>query len=396
MKQTQHPERHLARRYDCVTRSREFQQTVHSGYVADPTPVYNRLRELEQEYFPPAPEYQVYYGELHGHTCLSDGGPTVDEYFTSCRDRAKLDFAAIADHTHGGVGHDTIWGEKWEIIRDAVKRYYEPHKFTTVLAYEEEADPWYSNCVIYFDNHDADMIPVENCGWMSREELHRCLAREDLLIVPHDSNNLAPGTDFLALEPEDMPPLIQVHSRRNFAEKTNEPEFYFNSDCEGGHWQDALNKGARMGCIACSDDHDNNMGLVVDSLPYPCRHPGLTGVWAKENTLPAIFEALKARRCYGFMGGRISLDFRINGHYMGEEIQVEGDRVLYYNVEADAPVDTVTVVKNGRDYIMLKSRPEMAIFDYRPEQETDYYYIRVRLTDGRFAWSSPIWVSGEV
>ena len=115
-----------------------------------------------------------------------------------------------------------------------------------------------------------------------------------------------------------------------------------------------------------------------------------------ENTLPAIFEALKARRCYGFMGGRISLDFRINGHYMGEEIAVEGDRTLYYHVDADAPVDTVTVVKNGRDYIMLKSKPEMAIFDYRREQETDYYYLRVRLTDGRFAWSSPIWVSGTV
>ena len=96
------------------------------------------------------------------------------------------------------------------------------------------------------------------------------------------------------------------------------------------------------------------------------------------------------------MGGRIRLDFRINGHYMGEEIELQGDRTLYYHVEADAPVDTVTVVKNGRDYIMLKSKPEMAIFDYRPEQETDYYYLRVRLTDGRFAWSSPIWVTEKV
>lgn len=104
MKQTQHPERHQARRYDCVTRSKEFQQAVHGGSVADPTPVYNRMRELEQAYFPPASEYNLYYGELHGHTNLSDGGPSIDDYFTSCRDRAKLDFAAVADHTHGGVG----------------------------------------------------------------------------------------------------------------------------------------------------------------------------------------------------------------------------------------------------------------------------------------------------
>ena len=95
------------------------------------------------------------------------------------------------------------------------------------------------------------------------------------------------------------------------------------------------------------------------------------------------------------MGGRISLDFRINGHYMGEDIKVEGDRTLYYKIEADAPIDTVTIVKNGRDYIMLKGRAEQAIFDYCQEKDTDYYYVRVRLNDGRFAWSSPIWVSSK-
>ena len=156
------------------------------------------------------------------------------------------------------------------------------------------------------------MLPVENCGWMNREELHRYLARKDVLIVPHDTNNLAPGTDFMALELEDMPPLIQVHSRYIFCEKTNEPTFYCNSDCEGGHWQDALNKGARMGCIACSDDHDNNMG---------------------------------------------------------EEIAVEGDRTLYYHVDADAPVDTVTVVKNGSLTFPKSAEGTVSVFCLGPDAE---------------------------
>ena len=32
------------------------------------------------------------------------------------------------------------------------------------------------------------------------------------------------------------------------------------------------------------------------------------------------------------------------------------------------------------------------IFDYEQEQDTDSYYIRVELQDGRFGWTSPIWV----
>ncbi len=65
-------------------------------------------------------------------------------------------------------------------------------------------------------------------------------------------------------------------------------------------------------------------------------------------------------------------------------------------VETDAPVDTVTVVKNGKDCIKLKSRPERAILDYQQEQEADYYNPCVRLTDSRFTRRSPIWGSGKV
>ena len=95
------------------------------------------------------------------------------------------------------------------------------------------------------------------------------------------------------------------------------------------------------------------------------------------------------------MGGRIGLDFRINGHYMGEEICDTGDRTIYYKITPDAPIKKVTLVKNGRDYIMLQGTAETVIFDYRAEKDTDYYYLRVVLADGRMAWSSPIWVKNN-
>ena len=126
--------------------------------------------------------------------------------------------------------------------------------------------------------------------------------------------------------------------------------------------------------------------------PFPYGCPGITGVWAESNTREAIFDALKARRCYGFMGGRITVDFRIDGHWMGEEITVGGDPAIYYRIEADAPVLSVSIVKNCRDWIVLRKKAEQLVYDYRQESETDFYYLRVVLEDGRQAWTSPIWV----
>lgn len=386
-----HPDRKLAKNFDMPCRARCFTDSVYEAKSNSPQKVRDRILKDQEKFLPNASKYNIYFGDIHGHSNLSDGIPSIDEYFTRIRDVAKLDFAALTDHDHGGVGGDPLWNGKWDIIRKKTKEYNIPGKFTTILAYERDSYPWYNNIVVYYDNYEGDMLRGEHDGELTREELRKYLKRNDIILVPHDTNHLSSGADFLAMELEDMTPLIQVYSRGKHLERF-EPEFLMDSDCEGGHWQDALKRGARMGCIAATDDHGGNCGLVLEERGFPKMYPGITGVWAKENTLPAIFEALKARRCYGFMGGRITLDFRINGHYMGEEFVTDQDRGIYYKVEADVSIDTVTIVKNCRDYIILKGKNEQLLFDYRKENKTDCYYVHIKLTDGRRAWSSPIWV----
>ncbi len=88
------------------------------------------------------------------------------------------------------------------------------------------------------------------------------------------------------------------------------------------------------------------------------------------------------------------IDFRINGHYMGEEFADSGERSIYFNVKADSELERVTLVKNCRDYMIIK-RNEQLIYDYRAEKPTDIYYLRVELKDGRIGWTSPIWINHE-
>ncbi len=384
-----HPEKKLAKRFDTPGRAAFFTDTVYAGQAGS----WAKIRADQKCRLPDPPRYGVYFGDLHGHTNLSDGKPSIDEYFTAMRDEAKLDFCALSDHDHGGVGKPELWeADKWALIRRKVREYNEPGRFTTILAYERDSYPYYNNLVVYYRDGDGELLRGVRDGELTRAELRRWLAREDLILVPHDTNSLSSGADFLAMEMADMVPLIQVYSRGSCAEYMGDPlALMLGDDCEGGHWQDALKRGAKMGCIACSDDHSGKGGITTGA--FPGGWPGITGVWAEDNTREAIFAALKARRCYAFMGGRMTVDFRINGHYMGEEITVNDDLAIYYHVEADAPVETVTIVKNCRDYLILRRKGEQLVYDYRSEQETDCYYLRVKLADGRQAWTSPIWVS---
>jgi len=88
------------------------------------------------------------------------------------------------------------------------------------------------------------------------------------------------------------------------------------------------------------------------------------------------------------------MDFRIDGHYMGEEYteEKETDRAIYWNIDGGCEIKYVTLVKNCRDYMKIR-RNEQMIFDYKAENDTDVYYLRAEFCDGRCAWSSPVWVN---
>lgn len=385
-------ERKLARRYDTPNRSHSVTSDVYSGFAPDRKKKYKEAMDHEKEFYPSKSEYNIYIGDIHGHSKISDGFPDVDTYYKDIRDNEKLDFGALTDHDHGGVGAPELFGEKWEITKAKAKEYNNPGKFTAILGYERDSYPWYNNLVIYYNSYDGELIRGETDGEITRDLLLETLKRDDVIVVPHDTYSLTAGADFITMPPELFTPLIEIYSRGDSAEYFGNPCNIEAFRCEGGFWQDALKRGAKMGCIAASDNH--NRGDIGYEKNYKGINVfgGRTGVLAKENTLDSIFDALKKRRCYGFVGGKMWIDFRINGHYMGEEFSDNSDREIYINVKADAPVKQITIVKNCRDYIETK-KDELMVFDYKAENDTDCYYLRVELTDKRFGWTSPIWIS---
>ena len=398
-----HPDKYLAKRYDTPNRSAAFTDAVYCKADATGADLQAAWRSLD----PPAPELIPLVGEMHGHTNLSDGRPDIDTYFRNIRDLAGLDFAVLTDHDHGGVGRPTLWEgspSKWDVIKQKAAEYCQPGKFSTLLGYERDSYPFYNNLVLYFRDADADMVRGVRDGEITEDELRALLGREDVITCPHDTYSFTSNADFLALPVELHTPFIEVISRGDAAEYMGNPAGATYACCEGGFWQDALRQGAKMGVIGGSDDHSGMNGRVDPNLPYPEKYPGVTGVWATENTPAAIFEALSAKRTFAYMmgesagemRGRMEIDFRINGHYMGEVIARPESRDLhiFYRVKADVTVKRVTLVKNCRNYVALAAASEL-ILDYKQENATDFFYLRVELADGRFGWTSPIWVEAS-
>lgn len=387
-----------ARQFDSVSGKREYNEIVYGGKTVD----ISNLRKSIRKYYPPKSDYNLYYGEIHGHSNLSDGMPDIDTYFKRARDDAKVDFCVLTDHDHGGVPREELWGEKWEIIQQKVREYYEEGKFVTILGYERNSYPWYTNLVLYYKNDIGEMVRSEVDGEITKAELTALLKRDDIIAVPHTTEYLDAGCDFNSIPLELMTPLIEVYSRWGAC------EYYGNSnpckvETKGGFWRDALERGAKMGCVAGSDDHQSYPGMkrpISEQHPHlRYEHPGITVVLAKDLTRESIFEAISKRRCYAVMGAKIEIDFRINGYVIGSEFKEDGEpeRNIYINVNAEESIKTITLVKNGENVIDFNIngtayKMEDLIYDYRGERKTDYYYLRVELIDGRKAWTSPIWI----
>lgn len=390
-----HPEARAAKKIDVTNRLAELTQLVYLDAGQDTPADRQRLAEGFGSGELPPPPGMLLFGDVHGHTVLSDGGVQPEEFFENLRQR--MDFCVLTDHDHGGLWKDTLYGEKWQYMQALGKKYTEPGVFSALVGYERDSYPWYDNMIVYFADHDHPMLEGAVRGETNAAELAGWLAREDVFLAPHDTDSRSCSTDFTRRPPQLMPHGIELYSRGDCAEYFDHP-LNRCSSVRGGSWQDALAAGGRPAAIAGSDDHDGKNGTDRPELGFPARYPGMTAVYADENTPAAIFAALKARRCYAFMGpGRIAIDFRVNGQPMGSCLTEAADapgRVLFWNIGSDVPLAKVTVVKNEQDYYV--SRGEhiglCRIVDYERQLPEDRYYLRVELTDGRMAWTSPCWV----
>jgi len=229
------------------------------------------------------------------------------------------------------------------------------------------------------------------------EVQERVAGRTDVILIPHHTKM---WLDWDYNHPE-LEPVLEIYSIWGSGEKAG-THLWDLREMTGGA-QEAWARGYKIGVIAGSDTHAGLPGRSIwysdrdDFLRYPA---GYAAVWARELTRAGIFEALRARRCYGTTGARIILETFLGEYPMGSEVawaDKSTPREFRVNVWGTAGLDTVTVVKNNLAVHTFKPNSEHAQLSWEDRSEAgtgDYYYVRVRQLDGNYAWSSPTWLDG--
>jgi hypothetical protein len=335
----------------------------------------------------------ILWGDLHGHTSLSDGTGTVEDYFRYARDVSALDVVAITDHDHWGVLQLDRHPEFWEETKEQTRRFHQPGRFVTLLGYEWTSWIHGHRHVLYFED-EGEIYSSISPDYESPTQLWDALRGKRALTFAHHSAGGVIRTNW-AIPPDPvLEPLTEIASVHGSSEALDSPVPIYDP-IPGNFVRDVLDRGYRFGFVGSGDSHDGHPGfahLVTES-------GGLAAIVADDLTRDSVLEAMRARRVYATNGPRILMRTALGSHPMGASIPkpdaggYSGE--LFVRVVATAPLERLDLIRSGElvDSMPLEGRLEITL---RREIEDlvsgEYLYVRAVQEDSGAAWSSPIYV----
>jgi hypothetical protein len=342
--------------------------------------------------------YHLYWGDFHNHSEISDGRQPIDHAFALARDVYGLDFFCTADHDAG------ITEGEWRLTQAISSCMNEPGRFVSFAGYES-SDSWAKEGVghrnvVYPDDHSTVCRFREGTRL---DELLRCVGAQRGIAIPHHVGKWFAPVDWNQFDAV-VQPIVEICSAHGVFEYFGNPSKQRSdlvpiplvdrsrSPVEGSFVQDGWARGLRFGVVGSTDSHINHS--------YGIRGMALAAVYAEDLTREGLFEAFRARRTYGTTGVRAIMDFRVNGHLMGEEFELERGKNVSVTVDVEAPVriQRLDIVRDNETVYSKVVDGHWAGFSWRdsdPSPYSTYYYARVVMEGDNYAWSSPVWIDWE-
>jgi hypothetical protein len=268
---------------------------------------------------------KLFWGDTHGHSGFAEGIGTPDRFMQWAKDDARLDFVTHSEHD--------IWMDdyEWGILKASVEKYSEPGRFIGYLGYEWTANGRFGghHNVLYRNVDDRSRVPTQIYPTLSKlyAGLRNQYSTDDVLVIPHAHQS----GDFRQSDPE-LQNLIEIMSQHGTF------EWFGQRYADHGH---------QVGFVAASDNHLSQPGYT--SVGGFAQRGGLAAVRTNDGSRDGIFDAMKASSAYATTGDKIILDVRMNGAEMGTRAPYAEERRIVGRVVGTGPLDTVTIVKNGRD-----------------------------------------------
>lgn len=369
---------------------------------------------------------QLYLGDLHTHTWISDATGDPDEIFTRSRDRLKHDFVVLTDHD---VSNGNRYApSEWRYGQLLSNLFNEPGKFVTLLGYEWTsqgvAQGGFGHRNVYFPGDLAPLFGVD-AEAPTTVRLFELLRGTGAFTIPHHTSWT--GTDWEGADPE-LQPLFEVVSVHGNSERPDGAPILPRSAEGGTYAVEGLKKGLFFGFVGGSDGHGVPWHYGV-SRQEDVWTTGLTGVFAPRLERPFLHQALKRRLTYATSGIPIGLWMDANGTPMGQELLLpalpaktetqaspssssapgapvsspQGQSspqgvVFQIRVQGNEPLREVALLRDGEaipGFSLDTQRGSGSGLWVEPYtnlvgDDGHVYYLRVIRDDGGMAWTSPI------
>ena len=338
--------------------------------------------------------YQIFFGQLHSHTNISDGSGSVEEAFQHASQVNNLDFLAVTDHSNSfdGEGNGVLAEDgstvssEWALGHEMAEKYTS-EDFVGLYGFE-----------MTWSNGLGHINTFNTPGWQSRTQADyktQSTALQNyyqaLATVPGSISQFNhPGTTFgdfsdFAHYSEGTDALITLIEVGN-GEGAIGSSGYFPSY---EYYTRALDKGWH---VAPTNNQDNHKGLWGDA------NTGRTVILADSLTETDIYDALRNYRVYATEDNDLNIYYTLNGNIMGSQLDITtAADTVSVRVQISDPTDTaigkVEVIVNGGLSAASRSLDAATgTLELEVPADYNYYYIKITQPDGDIAVTAPVWV----
>ncbi len=346
--------------------------------------------------------YQLYFGQLHAHTNISDGAGTVEEAFEHAAGVDNLDFLAVTDHSNSfdnesdsqvDLGTDlTNVSDEWKQGHEAAAAVT-GKDFVGLYGFEMTWSDGFGHVNTFntpgFESRSNSEFGNKSGATEGYQNYYDKLVEvgSSLSQFNHPGTTFGDFQDFAFYDPQvdQRITLIEVGNGEGAIGSSG----YFPSY---EYYTRALDKGWH---VAPTNNQDNHKGNWGDS------NTARSVVLASGLTEEGIYDAIRNYRVYATEDNDLSILYALNGNAMGSILSKQENGVTL-TAQITDPTDTadmkVEVIVNGGLVIgtqTLSGGSGTVTFRF-DSNDYSYYYLRITQADQNIAVTAPVWTGESV
>lgn len=333
-------------------------------------------------------DWNLYFGQLHAHTDISNGAGSVEEAFQYASQVDGLDFFAVTDHSDSfdnadmgaidadGADISADWADGKQAAASVTNGDF-VGLFGFEMTWPEDKQLGHISTFNTPGWQTRDQADFENVP-TALENYYKALTSVPGSVSQFNHPDTVHGDferfDHYSPQYDAVVSLLEVAGEDGVV------------DCE--YYDLALDKGWHVAPTNNQNNHNGQWGDASDAR---------TVVLAKSLTEEALYAAMKDRRVYATQDSDLAIYYELNGTVMGSILPKSKDAeiTVFLSDPTDEAIGNVEVVTDGgavlvSEYVETPSQ----VLELSASGGYSYYYLRITQPDGDVAVTAPVWMDG--